>query len=82
MIDECQMVLNASVKWRAKMLELVQMMDKRVQMIFFTATKRPKDEEELFGLVGLKEDGIERGGSGEIEGEDNKGNIGYLVKEY
>jgi len=81
-IDECQMVLNASVKWRAKMLELVQMMDKRVQMIFFTATKRPKDEEELFGLVGLKEDGIERGGSGEIEGEDNKGKIGYLVKEY
>ena len=94
MIDECQMVSNASVKWRAKMLELVgmlelvwmlelvQMMDKRVQMIFFTATKRPKDEEELFGLVGLKEDGIERGGSGEIEGEDNKGKIGYLVKEY
>jgi len=81
-IDECQMVSNASVKWRAKMLELVQMMDKRVQMIFFTATKRPKDEEELFGLVGLKEDGIERGGSGEIEGEDNKGKIGYLVKEY
>ena len=32
--------------------------------------------------MGLKEDGIERGGSGEIEGEDNKGNIGYLVKEY
>ena len=61
MIDECQMVLNASVKWRAKMLELVQMMDKRVQMIFYTATKRPKDEEELFGLVGLKEDGIEGG---------------------
>ena len=88
MIDECQMVLNASIKWRAKMLELVgmlelvQMMDKRVQMIFYTATKRAKDEEELFGLVGLKEDGIERGGSGEIEGEDNKGKIGYLVKEY
>ena len=54
MIDECQMVLNASVKWRAKMLELVQMMDKRVQMIFFTATKRAKDEEELEWVGGIE----------------------------
>ena len=76
-IDECHMIMDASHKWRPKMLELVEMMDRRVQVIFLTATMRPKDEEEFFGLMGLKESEVMK-----LREKTARENIVYQVMEY
>jgi len=36
--DEFPMVLGCSERWRPRMLEFIEMMDKSVQVIFLTAT--------------------------------------------
>lgn len=55
-ISECHMVLDSSVRWTLKILELVDMMDKGIQVVFLTATMRPKDEPEFSGIMGTRED--------------------------
>lgn len=76
-MDEYHMILDSHVGWRPKMLELVKMMDMGIQVVFLTATMRPKDEEEFFKVMGMVEGEIKV-----IREKTSRKNIEYSVMEY
>ena len=76
-IDECHMMLDCDERWRPKMLEVIMMMDKGVQVIFLTATMRPKDEVDFFDKMGLVEEEVMT-----LREKTTRGNVEYGVLEY
>ena len=52
-VDECHVVLDSVQGWRARMLQLRQLLLAETQMIYLTATMRPQEEEQFVQLMGL-----------------------------
>ncbi|KAF2218115.1 P-loop containing nucleoside triphosphate hydrolase protein, partial [Elsinoe ampelina] len=76
-LDECHMLLDSLTGWRPKMLELVSMVDKGIQLIFLTATMRPKDEPDLLAIMNLREEDLRI-----MREETSRKNLEYRVLEY
>lgn len=58
--DECHVALDAVRGWRKKMLLLRNLVRLETQLVYLTATLRPKDEENFISIMGLppKEDSV------------------------
>ena len=52
-IDECHVVLDSTGGWRMRMLALRDLVKAETQLVYLTATMRPRDEGEFIRLMGL-----------------------------
>ncbi|KAF2174793.1 P-loop containing nucleoside triphosphate hydrolase protein [Zopfia rhizophila CBS 207.26] len=52
-IDECHVVLDSTGGWRTRMLALRDLVKAETQLVYLTATMRPKEEGEFIRLMGL-----------------------------
>lgn len=52
-IDECHVVLDSTGGWRTRMLALRDLVKAETQLVYLTATMRPRDEGEFIRLMGL-----------------------------
>ena len=59
------------------MLELVNIIDKGIQVVFLIATIRPKDEVDFLRVIGLREEEVII-----LREKTTRRNIEYKVKEY
>jgi superfamily II DNA helicase RecQ len=76
-IDECHTVLESTADWRPKVLELCQMTEKGVQVVFLTATLPPSKEPAFFDAVGVQENDVSICGD-----NTSRPNVGYSMVEY
>jgi superfamily II DNA helicase RecQ len=58
-IDECHTVLESTKNWRPKVLKLIEMAQKEVQVVYLTATLKPTEEERFLKVVGVKRKDID-----------------------
>jgi superfamily II DNA helicase RecQ len=77
-MDECHAVLDSVGGFRSRMLALRQLVRVETQMVYLTATLRPRDEEQFIELMGLP--GKQQGGW--FRGKTTRKNIGYSIHEY
>jgi superfamily II DNA helicase RecQ len=54
-IDECHTILESTAEWRPKVLDLCQMAEKGVQVLYLTATLPPRTEPAFFDTIGVPE---------------------------
>jgi superfamily II DNA helicase RecQ len=52
-IDKCHVVLDSTKGWRTRMLGLRDLVKTETQLVYLTATMRPRDEAEFIRLMGL-----------------------------
>lgn len=78
-VDECHVVLDSVKSWRVRMLGLRQLMAMETQMVYLTATLRPRDEVEFSRLMGLPED---KEGCHWFRGPTTRRNVAYRVRLY
>lgn len=76
-IDECHTILESTAEWRPKALELSQMTDKGVQVVFLMATLPPSKETTLFRAVGVEEHDMRI-----FRDNTSRSNIAYRIVEY
>jgi len=57
-IDECHTILESTAEWRPKVLELCQMAEKGVQVVYLTATLPPRTERAFFDIIGVPEEDL------------------------
>ncbi len=76
-IDECHTILESTADWRPRVLELCQMTEKGVQVVFLTATLPPSKEPAFFNVVGVQEDDVSI-----FRDNTSRPNIAYSVVQY
>lgn len=76
-IDECHTILESTADWRPKVLDLCQMTEKGVQVVFLTATLPPSKEVTLFQWVGVRESDMCI-----FRDNTSRSNVAYRVVEY
>jgi superfamily II DNA helicase RecQ len=77
-IDECHVVLDSVGGFRNRMLALRRLVRAETQMVYLTATLRPRDEQQFIEVMGLP-------GKQQCEwfrGRTTRKNIGYSTHEY
>jgi len=77
-IDECHVVLDSVGGFRSRMLALRQLVRAETQMVYLTATLRPRDEQQFIEVMGLP-------GKQQCEwfrGKTTRKNIRYSIHEY
>jgi len=52
-VDECHVVLDSTKGWRSRLLGLRNLVMAETQMVYLTATLRPREEGEFIRLMGL-----------------------------
>lgn len=76
-VDECHVVLDSVNGWRERMLQLRKLIMIETQMVYLTATLRPRDEVEFSRLMGLPED---KEGCHWFRGRTTRANVSYQVR--
>jgi superfamily II DNA or RNA helicase len=76
-IDECHTVLDSRPSFRPTMGQLGELVRLGVQMVFMTATLRPRDEGRFFQRMNIIRRGVTK-----IRGSTSRRNIRYQVREY
>lgn len=76
-IDECHTMLEVSATWRPKVLQLQQMAQKDVQVVYLTATLPPSEEEAWLSIVGVARKDMHM-----IRETTSRANIAYSVVTY
>jgi superfamily II DNA helicase RecQ len=76
-VDECHTVLEATPKWRPDMMQLKEMGERGVQVLYLTATLPPTDERQFCEAVGVPEADMTLFREG-----TSRPNVAYKVMEY
>jgi superfamily II DNA helicase RecQ len=76
-VDECHTILEATPKWRPDMMQLDEMSDRGVQVLYLTATLPPSDEQQFCEAVGVPEADMTL-----FREETSRRNVAYKVMEY
>jgi superfamily II DNA helicase RecQ len=77
-VDECHTVLDSTQGWRSKLLELRNLVKVETQLVYLTATLKPKEEGEFRQLMGLpaKEECVW------LRDRTSRKNIQYRIQDY
>jgi superfamily II DNA helicase RecQ len=77
-VDECHVVLDSLGGFRPRMLAMRSLVQAETQMVFLTATLRPREEQQFISAMGLpaKAEGQW------FRGRTTRKNIGYQVQPY
>ena len=54
-IDECHIILCSTAEWRPKVLQLREMAEKSVQVLYLTATLPPSEEPQFYNAIRVPE---------------------------
>jgi superfamily II DNA helicase RecQ len=74
-VDECHVVLDSTGGWRKRMLALRELVKAETQLVYLTATMRPRDEAEFIRLMGL----LAKENCQWFRGVTTRKNVGYQV---
>jgi Helicase conserved C-terminal domain len=77
-VDECHVVLDSIGGWRSRMLGLRALVKSETQLVYLTATMRPRDEGEFIRLMGLPP----KEKCQWFRGRTTRGNVAYQVQLY
>ncbi|KAI1676246.1 Superfamily II DNA helicase [Pyrenophora tritici-repentis] len=77
-IDECHSILDSLKGFRSRLLGLRQLLRVERQMVYLTATLRPKEEKQFLDVMGLPE----KSKCQWFRGRTTRKNIRYRVHEY
>ena len=76
-IDECHTMLECDADWRPRVLQLCEMAQQGVQVVYLTATLPPSEEPMFFQAIGVEEEDVRM-----IREQTSRGNVAYLVLPY
>ncbi|KAL6154871.1 hypothetical protein ACJQWK_00892 [Exserohilum turcicum] len=77
-IDECHSILDSLKGFRSRLLGLRELLRVETQMVYLTATLRPKEEKQFLDVMGLPE----KSKCYWFRGQTTRKNIRYAVHEY
>ncbi|KAK0910966.1 hypothetical protein LTR91_019977 [Friedmanniomyces endolithicus] len=76
-IDECHTMLECNADWRPKVLQLCEMAQQGVQVVYLTATLPPSEEAMFFQAIGVEERDVRV-----IRDKTSRPNVAYSVVPY
>ncbi|KAG9191444.1 hypothetical protein G6011_09532 [Alternaria panax] len=77
-VDECHVVLDSTGGWRTRMLALRDLVKAETQLVYLTATMRPRDEGEFIALMGLPA----KKECQWFRGQTTRKNVKYQIQRY
>jgi superfamily II DNA/RNA helicase len=76
-IDECHTILESTAEWRPKVLQLCEMAQKGVQVLYLTATLPPGEEPQFYNAIGVPDTDVVQ-----FREATTRRNVAYRVVEY